>query len=214
MTLCFITNRRLYGDDDRIARERLLGAIEAAARAGVDLIQVREPDLEARALADLVRRAIACVRDTGARVLVNDRADVAIAAGAHGVHLRGDSFPAPRVRDIAPAMLVGRSVHGAEEASAVEASGGCKYLIAGTVFPTPSKPGGHVLLGIEGLRRVCGAVRLPVLAVGGIEVEHASDVARAGAAGVAAIRLFSDASTVAGTIVRLRRSFDTHPEVV
>jgi thiamine-phosphate pyrophosphorylase len=214
LTLCFTTNRRLYGDDDRVALERLLGAIAAAARAGVDLIQVREADLETGALTDLVRRAVASVRDTRARVLVNDRADVAIAAGAHGVHLRGDSFPAPRVRDIAPAMLVGRSVHGAEDASAVEALGGCRYLIAGTVFPTPSKPSGHVLLGVEGLRRVCGAVRLPVLAVGGIDVDRASAVARAGAAGVAAIRLFSDAVTVADTVARLRRSFDTHREVV
>lgn len=214
MTLCFITNRRLYGDDDGIAQERLLGAIEAAARAGVDLIQIREPDLETRALAGLVRRAVASVRGTRARVLVNDRADVAIVAGAHGVHLRGDSFPAPRVRDIAPAMLVGRSVHGADEASAVEALGGCHYLIAGTVFPTPSKPSEHVLLGVGGLRRVCGAVRLPVLAVGGIEVDRANAVARAGAAGVAAIRLFSDAATVAETVARLRRSFDTHQEVV
>jgi thiamine-phosphate diphosphorylase len=214
LTLCFITNRRLYGDDERIARVRVLEAIGAAAAAGVDLIQIRERDLEGAALADLVRQAVASVRGTNARVLVNDRGDVAIAAGAHGVHLRGDSVPAPRLRAVAPSLILGRSVHGVDEAVAAAAAGACDYLLAGTVLPTPSKPAEHALLGIEGLRRVCAAVPLPVVAVGGIGIDEAPDVARAGAAGIAGIRLFADAATVAATVRRLRRMFDTDPEVV
>lgn len=209
VTLCFITNRRLYGDDESVAQERLLEAIGAAARAGVDLIQIRERDLDDRALLSLVRRAMVCVSETGARVFVNDRADLAIVAGAHGVHLRGDSVPASRVRDLASALIVGRSVHAVHEAVAAERQGGCEYLLAGTLFPTSSKAHGHALLGIDGLRRLCEAVRVPMVAVGGITVERAGDAARAGAAGVAGIRIFSDPSTTADVVARLRRSFDT-----
>jgi thiamine-phosphate diphosphorylase len=212
LTLCFITDRRLYGDEDRLAQERLLEAIAAAARAGIDLIQIRERDLDARALVRLVRRAIASAAGTASRVLVNDRADVAIAAAADGIHLRGDSFPAVRVRAITRRMIVGRSVHTPEEASAVAAA--CDYLIAGTTFQTPSKPPDYPLLGLAGLERVCAAATCPVLAVGGIGVDEAAAVARAGAAGIAAIRLFSNPETVGATVDRLRRLFDTDPEVV
>jgi thiamine-phosphate pyrophosphorylase len=214
LTLCFITNRRLYGEEERIAQERLLEAIAAAARAGVHLIQIRERDLAGRVLLRLVRRALAAVAGTPTRVLVNDRADVAIAAAADGVHLRGDSFAAPRVREITTRTMVGRSVQTTEEAAAVEALGGCDYLIAGTVFPTPSKPAAHALLGVEGLRGMCRTVSLPVLAVGGIGMKEAAAVARAGASGIAAIRLFAEASTVGATVHRLRTLFDTDPEVV
>ena len=209
MILCFITNRRPYGADDHTARERLLEAIGAAARAGVDLIQIRERDLEDRVLLPLVRGAMARAAGTAARVLVNDRADVALAAGAHGVHLRADSFPAASVHGIAPALVVGRSVHSSEEALAAEAQGGCEYLLAGTVFPTPSKPQEHPLLGIDGLRRLCEAAGLPVLAVGGMTVEHARAVVGAGAAGIAGIRLFAEPSTVVDTVAALRRPIDT-----
>ena len=212
MTLCFITNRRLYGDDDSTAQERLLDAVAAAARAGVDVVQIRERDLDGAALAALVRGALARVEGTGARVVVNERADVALAAGAHGVHLRGDSLPAPRVREVAPSLLIGRSVHGAEEAAL--AAGGCDYLIAGAVFPTSSKPAGHPVLGVAGLQRVCASVSLPVFAVGGVGLDQAREVARAGAAGIAAIRLFADEATVAAIVRQLRRMFDSDPEVV
>lgn len=207
--LCFITNRRLYADDDRTAWARVLDAVRAAAVAGVDLIQIRERDLDGGALLTLAREAIARTTRTAARVLVNDRVDVAMAAGAHGVHLRGDSMPATRVRNLVPAFLIGRSVHGIDEASARDVHEGCDYLLAGTVFPTPSKAQGHALLGVDGLSRLCAVVRLPVIAVGGMSIERSAEVARAGAAGVAGIRLFADPSTVAETVVQLRRSFDT-----
>ena len=211
MTLCFITDRSLYGRDAGVARARLIDAVAAAARAGVDLIQVRERDLDDRALLGLVRDCLAAVEGTRSRLVVNDRLDVAIAAAADGVHLRGDAFRAARVRDVAPSFLVGRSVHAVEEAAAADGDGGYDYLIAGTIFATPAKGAAHVLLGVEGLRRLCAAVRLPVLAVGGLSVERAADAIRAGAAGIAGIRLFADSATVADVVVGLRRVFDTHP---
>jgi thiamine-phosphate pyrophosphorylase len=204
-----ITDRRLYATDERMARERLLDAIGAAARAGVDLVQIRERDLDDRTLMSLATDAIARTAGTGARVIVNDRVDVALASRAAGVHLRSDSVPAPRVRAITAELTIGCSVHGSDEAAAIERNGGCDYLIAGTIFPTPSKADGHELLGVDGLRRVCATVCLPVLAIGGITVERAPDVAQAGAAGIAGIRIFGDPSTVADTVTRVRQSFDT-----
>lgn len=137
--MCMVTDRRRLAADQET---NLTDRVAAAARAGVHLIQVRERDLEARPLTRLVARLIEAVRGTGARVLVNDRLDVAVAAGAHGVHLRGDSLPAARARQVAPApFIIGRSVHSREEALRAQDGGGLDYLVFGTVFTTDSKPG-------------------------------------------------------------------------
>ena len=190
--LCLVTDRRrLAGGDDHAdaARGRLVAWIARAVRAGVDLIQIRERDLDARSLARLVEDAIAVARPAGARVVVNDRLDVALACGAEGVHLRGDSLPPRAARTLAPpGFLIGRSVHGVAEAARV--AGEVDYLIAGTVFATPSKPPDHPLLGLDGLAAVVRAVRVPVLAIGGITLERLPEVAATGAAGVAGIGMF------------------------
>jgi thiamine-phosphate pyrophosphorylase len=168
----------------------LPGRAAVAARAGAHLIQIREPALEAGALADLARACLRAVAGTRARVVVNDRLDVALAVGAHGVHLRAPSPPARAVRPLCPpGFLVGRSVHSAAEAVRVAEAGGCDYLLFGTVFPTPSKPGvaGSGTVGLEAAIR---ATALPVLAIGGVEGARVTAVARAGAAGFAAIRFW------------------------
>lgn len=187
--LCMITDRRRFGDASHRA---LVERVAAAARAGVHLIQIRERDLDARTLTGLVAACVAAVRGTTARVLVNDRVDVAVAAGAHGVHLRGDSVPASRVRQISPAVgLIGRSVHSVDDVLRAAAGGGLDYLLFGTVFQSGSKPG----MTAAGVEALAGAVRqtaLPVLAVGGITAQCAAEVAAAGAAGFAAINFFAD----------------------
>jgi thiamine-phosphate pyrophosphorylase len=161
-----------------------------AAAAGVDLIHVRERDLEARELCELVSGIVRATRGSTTRVVVNDRVDVALACGADGVHLRGDSMPAIRVRAIAPAgFLIGCSGHSAAEAMA--SAGAADYLVAGTVFPTTSKPGMTAFLGVDGLSAVVRAVSVPVLAIGGVTLARAGEAAAAGAAGVAAIGLFA-----------------------
>jgi thiamine-phosphate pyrophosphorylase len=184
-----VTDRRRVAADQET---HLTDRVAAAARAGVHLIQVRERDLEARSLTRLVARLIEAVRGTGARVLVNDRLDVALAAGAHGVHLRGDSLPAARARRVAPPpFIIGRSVHTREEALRAQDGGGLDYLVFGTVFTTESKPGLGAA-GLDALADVVVATCLPVLAIGGVTHASLHLVQQAGAAGFAAIGLFSD----------------------
>jgi thiamine-phosphate pyrophosphorylase len=188
----------------------LVDVIAAAARAGIDWIQIREPGLDDRRLLALTRDAVAAVRGTPARILVNGRPDIALAAEASGVHLRANSMAASRVRPLVPReFVIGRSVHSPEEAMAAEADGGCDYLIFGTVFASASKPPGHPVAGLDALGRVCASVRLPVLAIGGVTIDRAPAVASAGAAGVAAIGLFADAADLSRTVAALRNAFDT-----
>ncbi len=191
MIRCLVTDRRRLagaGASFDHARHLLLAQLENAIQNGVDFIQMRERDLESGQLAALVDAALALARGTPSRILVNDRLDVALACGADGAHLRADSIAAADARRVAPAgFLIGRSVHAPGEAAAAE---GCDYLIAGTVFPSPSKAAGSAVLGIEGLREIVRASRAPVLAIGGVTADRFDDVAAAGAAGVAGIGLF------------------------
>lgn len=214
-----VTDRRLLtpDGDERERRARLLVRVAEASRAGVDLIQIRERDLGARELADLAASAVERVRGTRARVLVNDRVDVAIAVGAAGVHLRVDSVEAPRVRAIVPAgFVISRSVHSAEEATQVQELGGVDYLVLGSVFITSSKPLGYRVAGILELERTAQTVQLPVLAIGGITLETLPAVARSGAAGFAAIGFFIGSGRASGSRQSLknrvraaRQMFDT-----
>ncbi len=200
----------LVSDGTKAGGRTLVRLITDAASAGVDLVQIRECGLDDRALLSLTREAMTAVRGSGARVVVNDRLDVALAAGAAGVHLRGDSIPPSRARALAGAgFIIGRSVHNEDEAAAIEAEGGCDYLLFGTVFPTSSKPPGHHAAGLPALRSVCARVRIPVLAIGGISVERAARVAAAGAAGVAAISLFYESEDLRATVRAVRQAFDT-----
>ena len=195
LVTCMITDRARLADQSDAGRlSAVVARVAIAARAGIHLVQVRERDLEGGALLELVRRCVEAVRGTSTRVLVNDRLDVALAAGAHGVHLRGDSMPAHRVRAMASSgFLVGRSVHAPEEATQADAGGGLDYLIFGPVFSTASKPG-MAPAGLDMLAAVAAATALPVLAVGGVTPAAAPLVAAAGAAGWAAIGVFAAAS--------------------
>ena len=186
----------------------LLAAIHRAAAAGTDWIQIREKDLEARALVELVRRAAVETRETGARLIVNDRLDVAIAAGAAGVHLGETSLPVEEVTKWRRSagrteFQVGVSCHSPASALAAE-QGGADYVFFGPVFATPSKIGLGPPQGVDRLREVCSTVRIPVLAIGGITTVNAGACLAAGAAGVAAIRLFQESDNVAADIARLR----------
>ena len=190
--VCMITDRRRFGPD---AEDALVNRVAAAARGGVHLVQIRERDMTDGALLVLVARTLDAVRGTGARILVNDRADVAIAAGAHGVHLRSDSPDAMRVRAVSPPhFLIGRSVHDREEVHRALDEGGIDYLLFGTTFGTASKPG-RPAAGIEALAEaVKTAARLPVLAVGGVTLETIGQLPATGCSGFAAIGHFAGGS--------------------
>ena len=186
--------------DATLLRRCLLRQVECAIDAAIDVVQIRERDLEGRALAALVAEAVAMTRGTRTRVVVNDRLDVAVASGADGVHLRADSIPIAAARAMAPSSLViGLSVH--SEAEAVAAALQVDYLIAGTVWPTSSKSGDHPCIGPQGLAAIVRAARVPVLAIGGVTVDRVTEVAAAGASGIAAIGLFLDAEAKSRPVV-------------
>jgi thiamine-phosphate pyrophosphorylase len=201
VTLCLVTDRHRLSPGERslaAARRCLLEQTRYAVAAGVDLIHLRERDLAAADLAALAVDLLAITRGSGTRVVINDRIDVAIACGADGVHLRADSINVAAARRLAPRpFLIGRSVHNAPEAAG---AAGADYVVAGTVFPSLSKPEidaggtqdvhGQRLLGTEGLKAIVQAASVPVLAIGGVSVERAGEVATAGASGIAAIGLF------------------------
>ncbi len=214
--VCLVTDGSRLESRDPEATELadLLALIATAARAGVDLIQVREPDLDDRVLCRLVSEAVSATVGTPARIIVNDRPDVALASGAAGVHLKAGSSPAARVRSLAPPdWLIGRSVHSAEEADQAAASGGLDYLFLGTVFETASKPG-QAPVGEAVLREAVRRVDLPVLAIGGVTRDTATAVGQTGAAGLAAIGPFAlaagkSARAWSRLVADLRQRFDT-----
>jgi len=185
--VCYVTDRKSGNVPTQI---------RAAAAAGVDWVQIREKDMCARDLLALARGAIEATGGE-ARIIVNDRLDVALAAGAAGVHLGGESVP---VREVvrwcrsgnAPAgFLVGVSCHDLDQARDAE-SAGASYVFFGPVFDSPAKRAFGPPQGVARLSEACRAVRIPVIAIGGVNEENGADCIRAGAAGIAAIRLFQE----------------------
>lgn len=206
---CYVTDRRALSAPAGWSREMaLVERIRDAAYAGVDWVQIREKDLDGGPLYDLVSAAIAAIRGSAVKVLVNDRLDVAWTAGASGVHLGENSLPAAdavrakRQAGLAD-FMVGASCH-SPEAARRAADEGADYLFFGPVFVTPSKAAFGAPQGVERLAGVCRSVAIPVLAIGGITTENASACLAAGAAGVAAIRLFQEARDLPGLVGQLR----------
>ena len=185
--LVLVTARQRVAPSARTVRDELralVGFIAEGAAAGVPLVQIREGDLEVGTLLTLAREAVSAVQGTSCRVVVNDRVDVAIASGAHGVHLKSAGPPAARVRQMSDqGWTVGQSAHTAAE---LVHGRGADYLVFGTVFETASKPD----VAEQGVERLTDAVRqasAPLVAIGGITSGRLGVCARAGAAGVAGI---------------------------
>ena len=201
--VCYVTHRQSLGaaDPPFDRTGELLAKVRLAVQAGADCVQIREKDLPARALLDLARAAIAAPNGV-ARVYVNDRLDVALAAGAAGVHLGGESLPAGdvvrwcRSGNAPPHFEVGISCHSLDDAREAERAG-ASYVFFGPVFDTPSKQAFGPSQGVERLAEVCAAIRIPVIAIGGANEENAAACLRAGASGIAAIRMFQEAQSAA-----------------
>jgi thiamine-phosphate pyrophosphorylase len=199
--LCYITDRLSLG------AKQLLPLIQEAVRAGVDLIQIREKDLPARPLVELARATIECARGTSTRIVVNDRLDVARALGAGGVHLGTQSVPAQAVRRWVPDdFLVGVSCHSLEEALVAE-SAGADYIVLGPIFPTPSKLAYGPPLGLGKLSEIAARIRIPLLALGGINVQCVKLCLAAGATGIAGISIFQNSDSLQARVRELRAEF-------
>lgn len=179
--LYLITDRRQAKGGD------LLAAVERALSGGVRAVQLREKDMDGRELLELARKMRVLTSRHGAKLLINDRVDIALAAGADGVHLGVASIlPADARRLLGPDRLIGCSAHGMEELAAAEA-GGADFVTFGPVYTTPSKARFGPPLGVEALRRACAASGIPVFALGGVGQRNIGEVIAAGADGIAAI---------------------------
>jgi thiamine-phosphate pyrophosphorylase len=178
-------------------RRELIRLIEAAVSAGVSLIQIREKALDTRSLFGLAQEAVDLTRSTSTQLLINDRVDVAVGAGADGVHLTSHSMPAADVRAaFGPEMIIAVSTHNTAEAVAAE-SGGADLIVFGPVFASPGK---GAPTGLKALGEVCRAVDIPVIGLGGVDANNLRSVLLAGAAGIAGIRCFRDTTGIRATV--------------
>jgi thiamine-phosphate pyrophosphorylase len=179
-SLCLVTDRSMVTGTLEEAVEECLGA-------GLKAVQLREKDLAPRELLALAQHLRESTRHHGAKLIVNDRADVALAVGADGVHRTGHSLPVSAIRSISPpGVLIGASIHSVADARAAKPEG-ADFLFFGPVYDTPSKRRYGPPQGLAVLERVASAVRLPVFAIGGVTPARVAEVRRAGASGVAAI---------------------------
>jgi thiamine-phosphate pyrophosphorylase len=213
--LYYITDRTQFPGNGASRRERLLEQIAQASRAGIDYIQLREKDLPARELESLAREAVRRVKESGLQpgasrtlILINSRSDIALAAGADGVHLRAGDIAAGDARNLfaqagVERPLIAVSCHSPEEVRLAE-SQGADFVVMGPVFESDVVPGKarrsterDSKAGLDRLRQACAsrlaaAERTPVLALGGVTLHNFSQCLAAGAAGVAGIRLFQE----------------------
>ncbi len=186
MIRCLITNGKAARDEALWLRH-----LAAWIERGVELIQIRERDLTARELAALTRQVVALSHATGTKILVNDRADVALAAGAHGVHLREGTAPldgAGPERFREQGLLVSAVCHRPEAVGALAAA---DYIVLAPIFNPLSKAAVAPPLGLAGIRAAARLTAVPLLALGGIARENQQSCLDAGAAGIAAISYFA-----------------------
>lgn len=177
----------LVTDRTQTRGRELAAVVGECLAAGLPAVQVREKDLGAADLAFLCRRIRGLTLDTGALLVVNDRVDVALAVGADGVQRASTSLPVKDIRALVGTRLrIGASVHSLPEALEAEVNG-ADWLVFGPVYDTPSKRAFGLPQGLDKLARVATAVRIPVIAIGGVTPERVREVRRAGASGVAVI---------------------------
>lgn len=189
-SLYLVTDRRQTGG------RPLVPLVEQASVGGLRALQVRARDLATRDLLALARELSALMHSRGGRVMINDRADLALALGADGVHLRADSLPVSTARRLlGPDRLIGVSAHSADEVARAE-SDGADFAVLGPVYDTPSKQEYGAPIGLRPLEDASRRCRMPVFAIGGIALARVAEVRRAGAHGVAVVSAILSAPSV------------------
>jgi len=192
--LYVITNRQLCGD------RTLTEVVEEVCRGGVKAIQLREKDLPAKSIFNLAQEIQQICKRTGAKLLINDRFDIAGAVGADGVHLTSKSLPVEIVRkNFNSDKLVGVSTHSLEEARRAQDSG-ADFVLFGPIYPTPSKAAYGHPQGLTKLQEVAKSVAIPVFAVGGMTPEKAKECVESDAFGVAVISSVMSTRDISATL--------------
>jgi thiamine-phosphate pyrophosphorylase len=219
--LCYVSDRKGLASADQHQIEPLHQRMAMVAATGIDWIHIREKDFSGKQLSSFTRAAVAQIKQinerngTQTRIVVNDRLEVALTEHTGGVHLGENSLPVLDVckwlaarPDLAERdkFLVGVSCHSVQAALSA-ARDGADYIFFGPVFATPFKASFGAPQGVQRLAEVCSAVSIAVLAIGGITLDNGPDCFAAGAAGIAAIRLFQDAKNLASVVTDLRASF-------
>jgi thiamine-phosphate pyrophosphorylase len=194
LRLIVITDRELA------APRSVEEVVSRALAAGAPAVQLRAKGTSARELLASGRRLLELTRAAGALLFLNDRADVALALGADGVHVGPDDLPVSTLRPAVPVdFLIGASADDPEVARRLVGEG-ADYIGCGTVYATATKPDAGNVIGLDGLERVASAVAVPVIAIGGITVERSAEVAATSAAGVAVVGAVMRAAEVEGTV--------------
>jgi thiamine-phosphate pyrophosphorylase len=195
--------------DSSLSRGRAsLDVVAAAIRGGATMVQYREKGATTRALIEEARALLELCRSKGVPFIVNDRADVAIAVDADGLHVGQEDMPAAVARRLlGKDKILGVSAENLEEARRAAADG-ADYVGASPVFATPTKPDATLPMGIEGLRSLAGGIGIPVVAIGGINAGNAASVIAAGAAGIAVVSAIVSADDVAAAARSLRDIVD------
>ena len=197
-----ITKGEATSDNFDSASRQIIDIVTLAISLKVDLIQIREKRLSAQALFDLTQEVVSIAKGSLTKILVNDRADIALAAGADGVHLAANSISAKVIRDTFPKdFLIGVSTHNIEEVRRA-VSDGADFAVFGPVFESPGK---DALIGIKKLKEVCDAV-LPfrVIALGGVDETNYRSVFEHGASGFAAIRVLNNEQSLISVMKHFR----------
>jgi thiamine-phosphate pyrophosphorylase len=186
-----------------------LDVARAAVETGAAAVQLRDKAASSRQLFHLAQEIRRITLGTATLFFVNDRVDIALAAGADGVHVGEEDLPVAKVRDlVGEELLIGASVNSVATAKAA-AGAGADYLGAGSIFPTPSKADAGAPIGLEILRQIKAEVPLPLVAIGGITLENAPEVLAAGADGLAVISAISAAEDMVAAAVNLIRLFQS-----
>lgn len=192
----------VIADNSIVPDKSHLELAKSALDGGAKIIQFRAKDLNRREFYKIALGLARLCQGYQALLIINDQLEIALDAGAGGVHLGADDLAVERAKLLAPNLLIGRSTHSLDEAIEVEKSG-ADYLAFGAIFPTQTKGRPTPIQGIEQLKEVCAKVKKPVVAIGGIKRENLAEIKRAGASAAAFISEIVCADSISGRVREL-----------